>query len=34
MNLKLAVLTLWSEDMDRTADFYRDVLGLPLLMVD
>ena len=34
MNLKLAVLTLWSEDMERTADFYRDVLGLPLLMVD
>jgi len=34
MRLKLAVVALWSEDVDRTADFYRDVLGLPLLMVD
>ena len=34
MNLKLAVVTLWAEDANRTADFYRDVLGLPLLMVD
>ncbi len=34
MNLKLAVVTLWAEDVNRTADFYRNVLGLPLLMVD
>jgi catechol 2,3-dioxygenase-like lactoylglutathione lyase family enzyme len=34
MNLKLAVVTLWAEDVNRTADFYRDVLGLPLLMID
>jgi len=34
MKLKLAVVTLWAEDVHRTADFYRDVLGLPLLMMD
>ena len=34
MKLKLAVVTLWSDDVDRTTDFYRDVLGLQLLMVD
>ena len=34
MKLKLAVVTLWAEDVNRTADFYRDVLKLPLLMVD
>jgi catechol 2,3-dioxygenase-like lactoylglutathione lyase family enzyme len=34
MKLKLAVVTLWAEDVHRTADFYRDVLGLPLLMID
>lgn len=34
MKLKLAVVALWTEDMDRTSDFYRDVLGLPLLTVD
>lgn len=34
MKLKLAVVTLWAEDVNRTADFYRDVLGLPLLMMD
>jgi len=34
MKLKLAVVTLWAEDVDRTADFYRNVLGLPLLTVD
>jgi catechol 2,3-dioxygenase-like lactoylglutathione lyase family enzyme len=34
MKLKLAVVTLWAEDVHRTADFYRDVLGLPLLIMD
>ena len=34
MKLKLAVVTLWVEDVNRTADFYRDILGLPLLTVD
>lgn len=34
MKLKLAVVTLWAEDVDRTADFYRHVLGLPLLTFD
>jgi catechol 2,3-dioxygenase-like lactoylglutathione lyase family enzyme len=34
MNLNLAVVTLWSEDVPRTTDFYRDILGLPLLMID
>lgn len=34
MKLKLAVVTLWAEDVNRTTDFYRDVLGLPLLMMD
>lgn len=34
MKLKLAVVTLWAEDVLRTADFYRDVLGLSLLMMD
>ncbi|HEU0295148.1 MAG TPA: VOC family protein [Anaerolineales bacterium] len=34
MKLKLAVVTLWAEDVDRTADFYRHVLGLPLLTID
>jgi len=34
MKLKLAVVTLWAEDVHRTADFYRDVMGLPLLTVD
>ena len=34
MNLKLAVVTLWAEDVNRTADFYREVLGLRLLTVD
>ena len=32
--MKLAVVTLWAEDVNRTADFYREVLGLPLLTVD
>ena len=34
MKLKLAVVMLWAEDVNRAADFYRDVLGLPLLMMD
>jgi catechol-2,3-dioxygenase len=34
MKLKLAVVTLWAEDVHLTADFYRDVLGLPVLMMD
>lgn len=34
MKLKLAVVTLWGEDVDRMIAFYRDVLGLPLLMID
>jgi catechol 2,3-dioxygenase-like lactoylglutathione lyase family enzyme len=34
MKLNLAVVTLWAEDVNRTADFYREVLGLPLLMMD
>ena len=34
MKLKLAVVTLWTEDVHRTTDFYRDVLKLPLLMMD
>ena len=34
MKLKLAVVTLWAEDVNRTADFYRNVLGLPLLTID
>lgn len=34
MKLKLAVVTLWAEDVSRTADFYRNVLGLPLLTID
>jgi catechol 2,3-dioxygenase-like lactoylglutathione lyase family enzyme len=27
MKLNLAVVTLWAEDVNRTADFYREVLG-------
>ena len=34
MKLKLAVVTLWADDVNRTVDFYRDTLGLPLLIVD
>ena len=34
MKLKLAVVTLWGEDVERMTDFYQNVLGLPLLMVD
>jgi len=34
MNLKLAVVTLWAEDVDRMSDFYQNILGLPLVRVD
>ena len=34
MKLKLAVVTLWVEDINSTSDFYCNVLGLPLLMMD
>jgi catechol-2,3-dioxygenase len=34
MKLKLAVITLWAEDVNQMADFYQNVLGLPLLTVD
>jgi catechol 2,3-dioxygenase-like lactoylglutathione lyase family enzyme len=34
MRLKLAVVTLWAEDVNRTTDFYENVLGLPLLTID
>ena len=31
---KLAVVSLWAEDVAATAHFYRDVIGLKLLMHD
>jgi catechol 2,3-dioxygenase-like lactoylglutathione lyase family enzyme len=31
MNARLAVVSLWAEDVPVTAHFYRDVLGLHLL---
>jgi catechol 2,3-dioxygenase-like lactoylglutathione lyase family enzyme len=34
MNPKLSVVTLWAEDVAATAHFYRDVIGLKLLMHD
>lgn len=34
MNPKLAVVSLWAEDVAATAHFYRDVIGLRLLMHD
>ena len=34
MKLKLAVVTLWAEDVDRMSDFYQNVLGLSLVTVD
>ena len=34
MKLKLAVVTLWGEDIQRMSDFYQNVLGLPLALVD
>ena len=34
MKLKLAVVTLWAEDVQRMSEFYQNVLGLPLVTVD
>ena len=34
MKLKLAVVTLWAEDVQKMSDFYRNVLGLPLVALD
>ena len=34
MRLKLAVVTLWGEDVQRMSDFYQNVLRLPLVMAD
>jgi len=34
MNLKLAVVTLWGEDVLKMSDFYQNILGLPLAMTD
>ena len=34
MNSRLAVVSLWAEDVAATAHFYRDVIGLKLLMHD
>ena len=34
MKLKLAVVTLWAEDIQQMSDFYEKVLGLPLVAVD
>jgi len=34
MNVKLAVVTLWADDVAATARFYHDVIGLKLLMHD
>jgi catechol-2,3-dioxygenase len=34
MQPKLAVVSLWAEDVATTAHFYRDVIGLKLLMHD
>src|SRR5829696_7836112 len=34
MKLKLAVVTLWGEEVTQMLDFYQKVLRLPLLTVD
>lgn len=31
MPIRIAVISLWAEDVPKTAHFYRDVIGLPLL---
>jgi catechol 2,3-dioxygenase-like lactoylglutathione lyase family enzyme len=31
MKLKLAVVTLWAEDVQKMTDFYQNILGLPLI---
>ena len=30
MNIRIAVISLWAEDVDAAAIFYRDGIGLPL----
>ena len=30
MNIRIAVVSLWAEDVPAAAHFYRDVIGLPL----
>jgi len=32
--MKLAVVTLWAQDVQKMSDFYQNVLGLPLVTVD
>lgn len=34
MKLRLAVVTLWAEELQKMSDFYQKVLGLPLVAVD
>ncbi|MEW6403674.1 MAG: VOC family protein [Chloroflexota bacterium] len=34
MNPKIAVVTLWSEDVNRMTDFYSKAMRLPLLYID
>ena len=34
MKLKIAVVTLWAEDLQKMTHFYQNVLGLPLVTVD
>jgi catechol 2,3-dioxygenase-like lactoylglutathione lyase family enzyme len=31
MDIRIAVVSLWAEDVPAAAHFYRDVIGLPLL---
>jgi len=31
MNISLAVISLWAEDVAATAHFYRDIIGLKLV---
>jgi catechol-2,3-dioxygenase len=33
MELKLAVVTLWAEDVQKMTDFYQNILGLPLIAI-
>ena len=34
MKLKLAVVTLWGEDVQKMSDFYQNILGLRMAMID
>jgi catechol-2,3-dioxygenase len=34
MKMKLAVVTLWAENVDQMVDFYKNILGLQLLTID